>query len=256
MTELFKKGEISDHIEIDQIDDASIDSDILIEKIEGVLNNNNDRNNEDESKNENNDEVHRKPKHSVDGFVDRFFIESYDLVLYKVYQVFNLLMSLALLIIFLFVRSSWTLALFMAGILVLHVPLGLHYLSDYSKAEQLESRSINNTYFIQTGVYYLVLSIYSVIMNAYYGDSIGELVNLLIFSNMPTLLSITCFIVSTESIKYNRARKEVRDNLTDSGESNDETEDKDRIICSPEEGSISESDHAVCESDDTEETET
>jgi hypothetical protein len=274
MKKFFKKAE-TEEIELANFsfENESIDSEVLIEKIEGVLNEidhdeSDDRDNAEnktEHKTKNNAEhetEHKTDKkiQTIDSIFNRFFIDSYDLIAFKIYQAFNLLIATIFLYVFLFVRSSWILALFMLGILAVHLPIGMHHYNDGS-----ESRSINDTYFIQTGIYYFILSIYSVMMNMYYGDSLRELISLFVYSNIPTLLSVVCFLISAESIRYNRLRKEKHDSLQSDGD----ISQIDRVICEPE--PESESDHInsetsknsditasedmESESDDTEETE-
>lgn len=223
----FKKAES------DNFDLTSIDSDILIEQVEEVLADKTDKC-QLESIHDHNDNSSSVTNKNV---IDRFFIDSYDLMVYMSYQIFNLLVSVVLLCIFIFVKRSWSLALFMIGILSLHTPLVIHYAKNRGG-----SKAINDTYFIQSGLYYLILSVYSVIMNFFYGDSLAELLNLFIYSNVPTLLSICCFLMSTESIKYNRVRKQkgcekIQCIPTVSSEMESDLEsdlESDRIVCEPD----------------------
>lgn len=216
------------------LDINSIDSEALIEKIDKLITKPDaSRSTVRSNSNKLNSEL---PLNSIKddkmGLIDRFFTNSYDLLLFKIYQGFNLIMSSLLLYVYLFVSSSWTLALFMIGILLIHVPLGLHVL-----AGSTESKSVNDTYFIQISIYYFILSINSMIYNIYYGDSIIEIMKHIVLSNVPAILSIICFYISAYSIIYNR------NNLNDDGiklnQKNNSSSD--RIVCIPENESSSDS---------------
>lgn len=156
--------------------------------------------------------------------IDKFFIESYDLLLFKIYQCFNLIMSILSIYICVAYSSwfwswTWILVLCMIGILIIHVPLGSHILTD-----ETESKSVNDTYFIQTSVYYFILSICLVIANVYYGDPWVELVKYLVYFNILIILSGTCFYVSAKSITYVRNKRgTIKKNVS-----------SDRIVCEPE----------------------
>ena len=112
------------------LDINSIDSEALIEKIDKLITKPDaSRSTVRSNSNKLNSEL---PLNSIKddkmGLIDRFFTNSYDLLLFKIYQGFNLIMSSLLLYVYLFVSSSWTLALFMIGILLIHVPLVDNYL--------------------------------------------------------------------------------------------------------------------------------
>lgn len=236
----FKKAES------DNFDLTSIDSDILIEQVEEVLADKTDEC-QLESIHDHNDNSSSVTNKNV---IDRFFIDSYDLMVYMSYQILNLLVSAVLVCIFIFVKRSWSLAIFMIGILSLHAPLVIHYAKNGG-----ESKAINDTYFIQSGLYYLILSVYSVIMNFYYGDSLAELLNLFIYANIPTLLSVCCFLMSAESIKYNRVRKQKRDEkihcISEVSSEMESDLESDRIVCEPDSESKSSNKSGVeSESDD------